>query len=221
MGETQKANAEKRVPKRDIKFNITLNEEQKLAKAEILQHAYSFIIGRQGTGKTLLACQIALDLLFKREVEQIIITRPAVGTEDLGFLPGTLEEKMEPWLIPIRSNMLKAYPYEDKLLKHEKDKDIEMISIAHFRGRTFDKAAIIIDEFQNLTKSQLRMAVGRLGKGSIMMLCGDTSQIDIKKPEDSAINLVECVPQSDFTYTVELLENHRHEAVDYIMKFLI
>lgn len=214
------ANTLKRKPKGDISFEIVLNEEQKLAKAEIIKRAYSFIIGRAGTGKTLLACQIALDLLFKREVDRIIITRPSVATEENGFLPGTLKEKMEPWLVPIRSNMLKVYPKKDKLEKLEEDREIEMVSIGHFRGRTFDNAIVIVDEFQNLTKEQLSMAVGRLGKGSKMIFCGDSSQIDLKRGVESAIKASSNVPNSDHTFTVTLQENHRHEAIDYIMQFL-
>lgn len=210
----------KRRPKGDIKFDITLNEEQREAKSEILTHAYNFVLGRQGSGKTLLACQIALDLLFKRDVDKVVITRPAVGTEDLGFLPGTLEEKMEPWMVPIRSNMLKVYNKKDKLEKCEEEGEIELISLAHFRGITFDRSVVIIDEFQNLTKSQLRMAIGRLGKDSIMILCGDPLQIDLKKPSESAIHEVEKIPNSKYTFTVTLNTNHRHEAIDYIMQFL-
>lgn len=216
----RKANTAKRKPKGDITFQIPLDEEQKLAKSEILTRAYSFIIGRQGTGKTLLACQVALDLLFKRQVDRIIITRPTVGTEDNGFLPGTLKEKMEPWMVPIRSNMMKVYPHKDKLEKLEEEGELQILSIAHFRGQTFDKAVVIVDEFQNLTKSQLKMALGRLGKDSIMLLCGDESQVDLRKDSESAIHVVKNIPISEYTYKITLTQNHRHEAVDYIMQFI-
>ena len=102
-------NLEKRVPKGNIKFSISLSEEQKSAKSEILSHPFNFILGKAGSGKTLVAVQIALDSFFKREVNKIVITRPTVSNEDNGFLPGSLEEKMEPWLVPIRSNMRKVY----------------------------------------------------------------------------------------------------------------
>ena len=104
-----KQNIEKTPPKGSIKFSITLSEEQKLAKAEILRHPYNFIVGKAGSGKTLLACQVALDQFFKREFNKIIITRPTISTQDDGFLPGSEKEKMEPWLVPIRSNMRKVY----------------------------------------------------------------------------------------------------------------
>ena len=153
-------NISKTPPKGNIKFSITLSEEQKIAKAEILAHPYNFIIGKAGSGKTLLAVQVALDMFFKRNVNQIVITRPTVSNEDNGFLPGSLEEKMEPWLVPIRSNMRKVYNKPDILQKMESDETIELVSLSHFRGRTFENACVIVDEFQNLTKQQLGMVLG-------------------------------------------------------------
>ena len=89
-------NITKRPPKGNVRFSITLSEEQKLAKAEIRNHPFNFILGKAGSGKTLLAVQIALDCFFKREVNKIVITRPTISNEDNGFLPGSLDEKMEP-----------------------------------------------------------------------------------------------------------------------------
>ena len=137
------------------------------------------MVGKAGSGKTLLACQIALDLFFKREINKIIIPRPTVSTEDNGFLPGSEREKMEPWLVPIRSNMRKVYNKPLILDKMEKEESIELVSLAHFRGRTFENSLVIVDEFQNLTKSQLRMTLGRLGKNSTMIFTGDNQQIDL------------------------------------------
>ena len=88
-----KSNIEKTPPKGAIKFSLTLSEEQKAAKQAILHHPYNFIVGKAGSGKTLLACQVALDMFFKRMVNKIIITRPTVSTEDNGFLPGSEKEK--------------------------------------------------------------------------------------------------------------------------------
>ena len=85
-------NKDKTPPKGNVRFSISLSEEQKLAKAEILMHPYNFIIGKAGSGKTLLAVQVALDMFFKRSVNQIIITRPTVSNEDNGYLPGSLTE---------------------------------------------------------------------------------------------------------------------------------
>ena len=172
-------NTQKRVPKNDVKFSITLSEEQKQAKAQILEHPFNFVLGKAGSGKTLLACQIALDQLFKRQINKIVITRPTVATEDNGFLPGSEAEKMEPWLVPIRSNMRKVYNKPEVLTNLENKESIELVSLTHFRGRTFDECVCIVDEFQNLTKQQLSMVIGRLGKGSIMIFCGDLVQCDL------------------------------------------
>ena len=213
-------NTEKRVPKGDIKFSITLSDEQKNAKAQILEHPFNFVLGKAGSGKTLLAVQIALDLYFKREINKIVITRPTVSNEDNGFLPGSLEEKMEPWLVPIRSNMKKVYDKWIVLEKMEKEERIELVSLTHFRGRTFDNCICIVDEFQNLTKTQLAMVLGRLGKGSRMILTGDSQQIDLKFSNDSAVHDVAKLKESRFVYTVNLKDNHRHEALDEVLRLL-
>lgn len=210
---------EKRVPKGAINFKVSLNDEQKEAKSNIINHPYNFIKGEAGCGKTLLACQIALDLVFKRDKGKIIITRPTVGTEDNGFIPGSLEEKMEPWMVPIKSNMLKLYDNK-KIESMYKDSEIEMIALSHFRGRTFDNAVCIVDEFQNLTRAQLQMAVGRLGQNSIMIFCGDKDQIDLKSKSDSAIHEVSKIEKSDYVYSVVLHENHRNEAVSAVLRLL-
>lgn len=213
-------NKSKRVGKGNITFNISLSEEQKVTKGEILHHPYSFIVGKAGSGKTLLAVQVALDLFFKRDVNKIIITRPTVSNEDNGYLPGSLNEKMEPWLVPIRSNMRKVWNKPAKLESMEKDEDIELVSLAHFRGRTFDDAVVIVDEFQNLTKTQLGMVLGRLGKGSRMILTGDGSQIDLKYKNDSAIHTVDKLKNSEHVHHTKLKDNHRHPALDSILKLI-
>ena len=213
-------NTDKTPPKGSVKFSLTLSDEQKEAKSNILQVPFSFVIGKAGSGKTLLACQIALDKFFKREVDKIVITRPTVATEDIGFLPGSLEEKMEPWIVPIRSNMRKVYNKPETLTRMEQDENIELLSLAHFRGRTFDNAVCIVDEFQNLTKQQLLMVLGRLGKGSIMIFCGDKDQIDLKYGNDSAIHDVPKLRGSKYVYEVVLKDNHRHEALNEIFDLL-
>ena len=213
-------NITKSPPKGKIKFDLTLSEEQKLAKTAILYHPYNFIMGKAGSGKTLLAVQIALDMYFTRMVNKIIITRPTVSNEDNGYLPGSLAEKMEPWLVPIRSNMRKVYNKPMILEKMEKEENIELVSLSHFRGRTFDNAIVIVDEFQNLTKPQLGMVLGRLGKGSTMILTGDPQQIDLKFNNDSAIHDVPKLKGSDHVYQTVLKDNHRHESLNEVLRLL-
>jgi predicted ribonuclease YlaK len=213
-------NKQKKPPRGSIKFSVSLSDEQKRAKEQIIQHAYSFVVGKAGSGKTLLAVQIALDMHFKRQYNKIVITRPTVATEDNGFLPGSEKEKMEPWLVPIVSNMKKVYDKEGKIQTMMDDNDIELVSLSHFRGRTFDSAIVIVDEFQNLTRSQLNMALGRLGKDSIMIFCGDFQQIDLRDENYSAINEVAKIKDSQYVYKVVLEDNHRHPAVDDVLEML-
>lgn len=213
-------NIEKAPPKGKIKFDLTLSDEQKLAKTAILYHPYNFIMGKAGSGKTLLAVQIALDMYFTRMVNKIIITRPTVSNEDNGYLPGSLAEKMEPWLVPIRSNMRKVYNKPHILEKMEKEENIELVSLSHFRGRTFDNAIVIVDEFQNLTKPQLGMVLGRLGKNSTMILTGDPQQIDLKFNNDSAIHDVPKLKGCEHVYQTVLKDNHRHEALNEVLRLL-
>jgi phosphate starvation-inducible PhoH-like protein len=216
MGE----NTSKTPPKGNIRFSISLSAEQKAAKEQILNHAYSFVFGKAGSGKTLLAVQIALDMFFKRQYNKIVITRPTISTEDNGFLPGSEKEKLEPWLVPIMSNMRKVYNKQDKITKMIDAQEIELVSLSHFRGRTFDSSVVIIDEFQNLTKAQLRMALGRIGKDSIMIFCGDSQQIDLKDQNYSAIHDVSKIKESDYVFRVMLKDNHRHQAIDDVLNLL-
>lgn len=213
-------NKDKTPPKTDIKFSISLSEEQREAKARIIETPFNFILGQAGSGKTLLAVQIALDMFFKRRVNKIIITRPTVSNEDNGFLPGSLAEKMDPWLVPLRSNMRKVYNKPEILDKMEKEENIELVSLAHFRGRTFDNAICIVDECQNLTKQQLQMVLSRLGKDSIMILTGDKHQIDLKFKNDSAIHDIPKITKSRFVNEIILKDNHRHEALTEILRLL-
>lgn len=209
-------NKEKLPPKGKIKFTIELSEEQKEAKAAVLERPVNFLMGRAGSGKTLLAVQIALDMFFTRKVNKIIITRPTVGTEHNGFVPGSLKEKLEQWMVPIRSNMRKVYNKPEILASMETDGNIELVSLEHFRGQTFDDAVCIIDEFQNLTKEQLAMAIGRLGKNSIMIFTGDAKQIDLRYVSDSASNIVDKIKDSPYVNKIVLSDNHRHECINDI-----
>ena len=207
-------------PKGAIRFSLSLSEEQKKAKAQILKHPYNFIVGKAGSGKTLLAVQVALDQFFKRQFNKIIITRPTISSEDNGFLPGSESEKMEPWLVPIRSNMRKIYNKPMILQKMETTEQIELVSLAHFRGRTFDNAIVIVDEFQNLTRSQLAMTVGRLGKDSKMIFCGDSYQIDLKDKNYSAYHDMAKLVNSKYVYKCILNDSHRHDAIDDLLELL-
>ena len=210
---------EKRKPKNPIKFNITLNEEQKLAKEKILRSTITVLAGRAGSGKTLLACQIALDGLFRKEYEKIIITRPTVSKEDIGFLPGNLKEKLDPWVQPIYQNMYQLYDRE-KVNKHLENSDIEIVPISFMRGRTFLDSCVIVDEAQNVTMEQMQMIVTRVGLRSKMIICGDAAQIDLKTRRESGFSFLYDAAQSIQHLEAILLEtNHRNPIVDELIEY--
>lgn len=205
--------------KNKIQFQITLNEEQKRIKADALQDDISVFVGKAGSGKTLLATQIALECLFYREVEKIIITRPTVSNEDLGFLPGNIKEKMDPWVSPIQANMFQLYS-KQKIEKLMHEDVIEIAPISFLRGRTFVNACVIVDESQNVTKAQMEMILSRLGINSKMMLTGDISQIDLKQKKDSGLPyLFNMNGKIEGLGVYELKTNHRHPIVDSILKY--
>lgn len=209
---------EKRKPKNPIRFKINLNEEQKEAKNIILDNPITLLKGMAGSGKTLLACQIALDLLFRKDIEKIIITRPTVAREEIGFLPGDIKEKLDPWLSPIYANLYLLYDKEkiDKLIA---DGTIEIVPFAFMRGRTFPDSVVIVDECQNITHGQTELVLGRLGKGGKMIFCGDLSQVDLKSKKDSGIGFFNRLEENvKGVRVINLKTNHRHEIVESILK---
>jgi phosphate starvation-inducible PhoH-like protein len=209
---------EKRKPKNPITFKLTLNEEQKLAKQVILDTPVTLLRGMAGSGKTLVACQVALDLVFKKDAERIIITRPTVAKEEIGFLPGDLKEKMDPWLAPIYANLYMLYD-KVKIDKMIQDNQIEIVPFAFMRGRTFPDAVVIVDECQNITHGQTEMILGRLGKGGKMIFCGDITQTDLKNRKDSGIGFFTRMEENIKGVKIFTLKtNHRHEIVEPILK---
>jgi len=209
---------QKRKPKQPIKFNLQLNEEQKQAKSLILEHPVVVMKGMAGSGKTLVAVQAALDLFFTKEIDKIIITRPTVAKEEIGFLPGDLKEKMDPWLAPIYHNLYMLYNKE-KVDKELELGNIEIVPFAFMRGRTFVNSFVVVDEAQNVTQDQMETVLGRLGKGSKMVICGDVAQIDLKVKKDSGFSFLTKVAEGvEGVKIVNLLNNHRHEIVAPILK---
>ena len=216
--DTKPPNALKRKPKGPIKFALQLNEEQKEAKSSILDNTVTLLKGQAGSGKTLLACQIALDLFFNRQIEKIIITRPVVAAaDDIGYLPGSMKEKMDPWLAPIYANLYMLYNKDviDKMIEAQ---DIEILPFAFVRGRTFVNSAVIVDEAQNVSNLQTEMIIGRLGLNSKMIFCGDTAQIDLKNKKESGIDFFKILESRVSGVKVIILkENHRHPIVPEIL----
>lgn len=208
----------KRRPKNPIRFNIQLNEEQKNAKEIILANPVTVLKGMAGSGKTLVAVQTALDLLFTKQIEKIIITRPTVAKEDIGFLPGDIREKMDPWLAPIYHNLYLLYD-KVKIDKEVEEGRIEILPFAFMRGRTFVNAFVIVDEAQNVTHTQMEMVLGRLGKGSWMAICGDLAQVDLKNKKETGFSFLSRLEeQVKGVRVVVLKKNHRHPIVEPILE---
>ena len=154
--------------------------------------------GPAGTGKTYLAMQAAVKAFRNHEVERIILTRPAVGVEDEkhGFLPGTLEQKMAPWVRPL-FDVLREY-YSVKDITHMMDEQIIEISpLAFMRGRTFKNSIIIADEMQNATPGQMKMLLTRIGEGSKIVVTGDVEQADKSGKHNGLLDLHLRLTQGD------------------------
>lgn len=165
------------------KHKVTLlprnkNQETYLQKLQDERKNIVFAIGPAGTGKTLLAVLNGIKLLQEGVIDKIIVTRPAVSVdEDIGFLPGTLNEKMAPWTRPI-FDVLGEYYQTKEIAAMLEDGIIEISPLAYMRGRTFKNAYIIADEMQNATQNQMKMLLTRLGENSNMVVTGDLAQAD-------------------------------------------
>lgn len=157
-----------------------------------------FGVGPAGTGKTFLAVAAAVEALKQERVDKIIVTRPAVEAgEKLGYLPGDLAEKVDPYLMPIW-DAFRSQMSENDLKARRERRVIEVAPLAFMRGRTLSNAFVIVDEAQNATVLQMKMTLTRLGEGSRMVVTGDPSQIDLVRPDQSglahAISILEDVP---------------------------
>lgn len=146
-----------------------------------------FAIGPAGTGKTYVAVALAVKALKNREVRRIILTRPAVEAgENLGFLPGDLKEKLDPYLQPLYDGLRDMIP-ADKLRSYIEEGIIQIAPLAFMRGRTLDNAFVILDEAQNATQSQFKMFLTRMGKSAKFIVNGDVSQVDLPKNQPSGL----------------------------------
>jgi phosphate starvation-inducible PhoH-like protein len=150
-------------------------------------------IGPAGTGKTYLAVALAVDALYKKRVRRIVLARPAVEAgESLGFLPGDMREKVDPYLRPLYDALEDMMPH-DRVRKALEDLTIEIAPLAYMRGRTLSDAFVILDEAQNSTTAQMKMFLTRLGLNSQVVITGDKTQIDLPRKEDSGLLQVEAI----------------------------
>tara|TARA_R100000544_G_C2218035_1_gene55749 strand:+ start:357 stop:1085 length:729 start_codon:yes stop_codon:yes gene_type:complete len=209
-----------KLPPKIGKFNIVLNAEQKRGKSTILANTVTVVTGKAGSGKTLLAAQVALDQKFnKRLYDKIVIARPPVEMgKGIGFLPGDLKEKLEPFLEPFYSNF-GDLASKELIEQLEEQGHIEILPLNYVRGRTYSRSFVIVDEAQNCTDSELQAILGRIGLDSKLVICGDSAQIDLQNKKSSGFDYMEHLAEKidDFAI-VKLKKNHRHKIVEDILK---
>lgn len=199
----------------------TKNLKQVEYVKKVAENDIVFAIGPAGTGKTFLAVAMALAELKKNRIEKIILSRPAVETgESLGFLPGDLKEKLDPYLKPL-TDALYYMLSSEKLKTYSEKNIIEIIPLAYMRGRTLSNAFIILDEAQNATITQMKMFLTRMGNNSKVIVTGDITQIDLQNPEDcgliNANKLLQNIEGIAFVYFDEK-DVVRHKLVARIIK---
>jgi phosphate starvation-inducible PhoH-like protein len=154
---------------------------------EIRANDMCFAVGPAGTGKTYTAVAMAVAALKDRRVKKIILTRPAVEAgENLGFLPGDLKEKLDPYLQPLYDALTDMIPF-DKVADHLEKGVIEIAPLAFMRGRTLDKAFVILDEAQNTTVAQIKMFLTRMGRDAKFVITGDATQVDLPRHQGSGL----------------------------------
>jgi len=172
---------------------VPKSDGQRTYLASIMKNDVVIGIGPAGTGKTYLAVACALDALYKKRVRRIILARPAVEAgENLGFLPGDLQEKVDPYLRPLYDALEDMMPHE-RVRRALEDSTIEIAPLAYMRGRTLADAFVILDEAQNATRAQMKMFLTRLGLNSRVVITGDKTQIDLPRKEDSGLLEVESI----------------------------
>ena len=160
--------------------------QQRLVKS-LYENDMVFAIGPAGTGKTYTAVAMAVRALKNKEIRRIILTRPAVEAgENLGFLPGDLRDKLDPYLQPLYDALRDMIP-QQKLLSYWEDNTIEIAPLAFMRGRTLDNAFVILDEAQNATSAQLKMFLTRMGRNAKFVVTGDLTQVDLPRHQQSGL----------------------------------
>lgn len=202
----------------------TLNQETYINLLTDPSKTIVFATGPAGTGKTMLAMLAGIKALKEGVITKIVLTRPAVGVDDEkhGFLPGDLNQKMEPWTRPL-FDVLAEYYDKKEIARMLDEQIIEISPLAYMRGRTFKNAWIIADEMQNATPNQMKMLLTRLGENSKMVVTGDTRQADRKDPDNGLLDfkaLVDSYKHCQYVAGAELTgkDIQRHPAVIEVLK---
>jgi len=215
---------ETRERKNEIKWinAIQLNEEQKEAKRLIIENQIVIVTGRAGSGKSLVCAQTALDFLKKKQIACIYNTRAAVEVgKSLGFLPGALNEKFDPYMEALIENLNKCCSDKTEVQKLIQDEKVKALPIQFIRGKTVDDV-LIVEEAQNLTKAEMLAILTRLGKTGKIIINGDNEQTDIKTTSGELNGLtyaIELSKKIDEIKWIKLKENHRSDLVGKILDY--
>ena len=206
-----------KTPKKNI---FARTERQKKYINSLFKYNIIFSLGPAGTGKTFLAVAVAVNHLINGKVNKIILSRPAVEAgENLGFLPGDLKEKIDPYLIPLYDSLSELIGFE-KMQKKIEDGIVEIAPLAFMRGRTLKDSFVILDEAQNATDTQIKMFLTRLGKNTTMVVNGDPSQIDLQASKSSgllkSINILDNIEEIQIT-RFDSNDVQRHPLVSKII----
>lgn len=204
--------------KNDIKYLVQLNDEQKEAKRLIRENQVVIITGRAGCGKSLVCAQVALDFLFKKECDNVFVTRATIEVgNSLGFLPGSLDEKFNPYLEAFQENLVKCYD-KAKIEQLVTDKKVLAYPVQFIRGKTIDDI-LIVEEAQNLSKAQMLAILTRLGKTGKIVINGDMEQQDTKDSVNGLAYAIELSKKIQDIKWMKLKENHRSDLVGKILEY--
>jgi phosphate starvation-inducible PhoH-like protein len=201
---------------------IQLNDEQKEAKRLIIENQIVIVTGRAGSGKSLVCAQTALDFLKKKQIACIYNTRAAVEVgKSLGFLPGALNEKFDPYMEALIENLNKCCSDKTEVQKLIQDEKVKALPIQFIRGKTVDDV-LIVEEAQNLTKAEMLAILTRLGKTGKIIINGDNEQTDIKTTSGELNGLtyaIELSKKIEEIKWIKLKENHRSDLVGKILDY--
>lgn len=207
-----------RTRKGEINYNVTLNEEQKRAKQLIIDNQIVIVTGRAGSGKSLVCAQTALDFLMTKQCDTILVTRAAIEVgNSLGFLPGDLKDKFDPYLEAFQENLIACYD-KIKIVEFIKEQKIKALPVQFIRGKTVEDV-LVVEEAQNLSKKEMLAILTRLGKTGKIIINGDMEQQDTRESLTGLAYAIELSKKIEGIEWIKLSENHRSDLVGKILEY--